>query len=96
MKLMKQAGCRLVTVGFESGSQNILDNMHKGERVEQYYRFARDAKKAGILVHGCIMVGNPGDTRETLAESYEFAKKISCDSMQFYPLYVYPGTEAWH
>ena len=95
MKLMKQAGCRLVTVGFESGSQNILDNMHKGERVEQYYRFARDAKKAGILVHGCIMVGNPGDTRETLAESYKFAKKISCDSMQFYPLYVYPGTEAF-
>lgn len=95
LKLMKDAGCRLVTVGFESGSQNILDNMHKGERVERYYQFAKDARRAGILVHGCIMVGNPGDTRETLAESYEFAKKISCDSMQFYPLYVYPGTEAF-
>jgi len=95
LKLMKQAGCRLVTVGFESGSQNILDNMHKGEKIEKYYQFAEDARKAGILVHGCIMVGNPGDTRETLAESYEFAKKISCDSMQFYPLYVYPGTEAY-
>lgn len=64
LKLMKDAGCRLVTVGFESGSQNILDNMHKGERVERYYQFAKDARMAGILVHGCIMVGNPGDTRE--------------------------------
>ncbi|MCP4977328.1 MAG: radical SAM protein [Maribacter sp.] len=95
LKLMKEAGCRLVTVGFESGSQHILDNMHKGEKVEKYYQFADDARKAGILVHGCIMVGNPGDTKETLAESYEFAKKINCDSMQFYPLYVYPGTEAF-
>lgn len=96
MKLMNEAGCRLVTVGFESGCQHILDNMHKDETVERYYKFAEDAKRAGILVHGCIMVGNPGDTKETLARSYEFAKKINCDSMQFYPLYVYPGTEAYN
>jgi radical SAM superfamily enzyme YgiQ (UPF0313 family) len=93
--LMKRAGCRLVTVGFESGSQEILDAMHKGEKVERYQQFARDARRAGILVHGCIMVGNPGDTRETLQQSYEFACQIDCDSMQFYPLYVYPGTEAY-
>lgn len=95
LKIMKQAGCRLVTVGFESSSQKILDNMHKGEKVERYYQFARDAHRAGIFVHGCIMVGNPGDNKETLEQSYEFAKKINCDSMQFYPLYVYPGTEAY-
>jgi len=95
LKLMKQAGCRLVTVGFESSSQQVLDNMNKGEKVERYYRFAKDARRAGILVHGCIMVGNPGDNRKTLEQSYEFSKKINCDSMQFYPLYVYPGTEAY-
>lgn len=96
LKLMKEAGCRLVTVGFESGSQHILDNMHKGEKIERYYQFAKDTKRAGLLVHGCIMVGNPGDTRETVEESYEFSKRINCDSMQFYPLYVYPGTEAFN
>ncbi|MDR4504190.1 MAG: B12-binding domain-containing radical SAM protein [Candidatus Scalindua sp.] len=95
LKLMKLAGCRLVTAGFESGSQHVLDNMHKGEKVERYYQFAKETRRAGLLVHGCIMVGNPGDTRETVAESYEFAKKMNCDSMQFYPLYVYPGTEAF-
>ncbi|MFH1654811.1 MAG: radical SAM protein [Pseudomonadota bacterium] len=95
LKLMKSAGCRLVTVGFESGCQQILDKMCKGERVEVYYKFADSARKAGVLVHGCIMVGNPGDTKTTLMKSYEFSKKINCDSMQFYPLYVYPGTEAY-
>ena len=95
LKRMKEAGCRLVTVGFESGSQKVLDGMNKGERIDRYYQFAKDAHRAGILVHGCIMVGNPGDNKITLKQSYEFAKKINCDSMQFYPLYVYPGTEAF-
>ena len=95
LKLMKRAGCRLVTVGFESGSQQILDRINKGERIERYFRFAEDARRAGILVHGCVMTGNPGDTPESLKLGYEMAKKIDCDSMQFYPLYVYPGTEAY-
>ena len=95
LKLMKKAGCRLVTVGFESGCQKILDGIQKKEKVDTYYKFVSDARKAGILVHGCIMIGNPGDNKETLKKSYEFAKSINCDSMQFYPLYVYPGTEAY-
>ena len=95
LTLMKKAGCRLVTVGFESGDQTILDGMKKGIRLEKYLDFVRDVKKAGIMAHGCMMVGNPGDTRETLAASYDFAVRANCDSMQFYPLYVYPGTEAY-
>lgn len=95
LKLMRKAGCRLITVGFESANQLILDNIHKGEKVQRYYQFAKDAKKAGILVHGCIMIGNPGDNKEIMKKNYEFACRINCDSMQFYPLYVYPGTEAY-
>lgn len=95
MALMKEAGCRLVTVGFESASQKVLDGMHKGLKLEQSIEFMRYAKKLRILVHGCIMVGNPGETRKTMEESFNFAKKLGCDSMQFYPLIVYPGTEAY-
>jgi len=95
LRLMKEAGCRLVTVGFESGSQAILDNIHKGLRLEQARQFAEDCRRVGILVHGCIMAGNPGETRETIQQSYEFATELNCDSMQFYPLIVYPGTEAF-
>ena len=95
LKKMKKAGCRLVSVGFESGCQNILDNIHKGIKVERYYQFVKDAKRSGILVQGCFMIGNPGDESETLTQSYKFAKNINCDSVRFYPLYLYPGTEAF-
>lgn len=95
MKLMKKAGCRLVTVGFESANQKILDNIHKGIKVEQIREFVKDAKRAGVLVHGCFMAGNPGETKETLEEMLKFAKELNTDTMQFYPLIVYPGTEAY-
>lgn len=95
LSLMRSAGCRLVTVGFESANQAVLEQMHKCEQVENYYRFAEDARKAGIMVHGCLMCGTPGDSPEVQEENYRFAVKINCDSMQFYPLYVYPGTEAY-
>lgn len=95
MRLMKRAGCRLLTVGFESADQEALDRMHKGITVEQIRRFAEDARKAGLLVHGCFIAGNPGETRATLEKSLSLAKELNCDSMQFYPLIVYPGTEAY-
>ena len=92
---MKKAGCRLVTVGFESANQKILNNIHKGINVEQIREFVKNTKKAGILVHGCFMAGNPGETKETLEETLSFAKELNTDTMQFYPLIVYPGTEAY-
>jgi len=92
---MKKAGCQLVTVGFESANQQILDNIHKGIKVKQIREFVKNAKKAEILVHGCFMVGNPGETKETMEEMLNFAKELNCDTMQFYPLIVYPGTEAY-
>ncbi|MBI2846619.1 MAG: radical SAM protein [Chloroflexi bacterium] len=95
MSLMKKAGCKLVTVGFESADQNVLNEMHKGITAKQIRQFVEDAEKAGLLVHGCFMAGNPGETRETLEKTLKFAKELNCDTMQFYPLLVYPGTEAY-
>lgn len=95
LRLLKAAGCRLLCVGFESGDQGVLDAMHKGIQVEQFYEFRRAAQKAGILVHGCFMVGNPGETRETMQKTLELAKALNPDTAQFFPLMVYPGTEAY-
>ena len=95
MKMMKRSGCRLLIVGYESGVQDILDNMHKGLSLERAEAFTIDAHKAGLLIHGCFMLGNPGETRETISRTFAFAKKLKCDSAQFYPLFVYPGTEAY-
>jgi radical SAM superfamily enzyme YgiQ (UPF0313 family) len=95
MRAMKKAGCRLLIVGFESGSQKILDNIHKGIRLEDMTRFNEDAKRAGLLVHGCFMIGNPGETLQTLFKTLDFAKRLNCDTAQFFPLMIYPGTEAY-
>jgi radical SAM superfamily enzyme YgiQ (UPF0313 family) len=95
LKNLRKAGCRLFCVGYESGSQQILDNMKKGLTIEKATEFSMATKKAGIMVHGCFMVGNPGETKETLQETLEYAKKLNPDTAQFYPLMVYPGTEAF-
>lgn len=95
MRLMKKAGCRLLIVGYESGSQRVLDGMDKKIKLEDSLEFARNARRAGLLVHGCFMVGNPGETEETMRRTFEFAVKLDPDSAQFYPLFVYPGTRAY-
>lgn len=95
LKLMKKAGCELISVGFESASQSVLDNIKKQLQVSDYPQFMRAAKHAGLLVKGCFMFGNPGDTRQTIKESYKLAKTLDCDFIRFYPLYLYPGTESY-
>jgi radical SAM superfamily enzyme YgiQ (UPF0313 family) len=93
MKRMRRAGCRLLVTGFESGDPQILRNMQKGFTVEQAQQFMRDARAAGLLVHGCFVVGNPGETRQTMERTLEFAKALMPDSAQFYFVHPYPGTE---
>jgi anaerobic magnesium-protoporphyrin IX monomethyl ester cyclase len=93
LRIMKKAGCRLLCVGFESGDQRILDNIRKSMTLDKIRQFVKDARRAGVLVHGCFMVGNRGETRETLAATLAFANEISPDTAQFFPIMVYPGTE---
>jgi len=95
MQWMKKAGCRLVIVGFESGSNEILKLMKKGVKVEQF-KAAENARKAGLLIHACYMMGNRGETLKTMNETLTLAKKLNTDTAQFFPLMVYPGTEAYN
>jgi anaerobic magnesium-protoporphyrin IX monomethyl ester cyclase len=95
MRLMRRAGCRLLCVGIESGNQKVLDGIGKKITVEQIRRFASDAKKAGVLIHGCFLVGGPGETPETLKETLSFAIALEPDTAQFFPISYYPGTRAY-
>ncbi len=95
LKKMKEAGCRLMCVGFESPTQEVLNNIHKRTTKELQMNFMKDSKKAGLLVNGCMILGLPGDTRETVKQTIEFSKKLNPDTMQFYSPYAYPGTEMW-
>ena len=93
---MKKAGCRLLCVGFESGSQQVLNDVRKGNTLNRMEEFMANAKKAGVLVHGCFMVGNPLDSDETIRATIEMAKDLNPDSAQFFPIMVYPGTGSYN
>lgn len=95
MLKIKAAGCRQLCVGFESGDQQTLDSMKKGIKMERMRQFMRDAKKAGLLIHGCFMVGFPGETLAKVESSVDLAIQLKPDTVQFYPVMVYPGTEAY-
>lgn len=95
MRVMKASGCRCMCVGFESGSQTLLNTIKKKMDTEKMLRFMEDARRAGILVHGCFMVGHPGETQETMQQTLDLAKRLNPDTAQFYPIMIYPGTEAY-
>ena len=93
--MMKKAGCRLMVAGFESGNPQILKNIKKGTTPDQGRRFTADARRADVLVHGCFIAGQPGETRDTLDETLQYALSLDLDTAQFFPMQVYPGTEAY-
>lgn len=90
--MMKKAGCRELLVGFESGVQEILDKMNKNITVGDSYRFMEEARKAGFQVHGCFVIGLPGETEETAMKTIEFALSLGCDTVQFSGAVPFPGT----
>jgi len=69
--------------------------MHKGLKVEQFHAFRRAAQRARVMVHGCFLAGNPGETIESLERTLSIAKRLNPDTAQFFPLMVYPGTEVF-
>ena len=95
LKVLKDNGLRLLLVGFESGNQHILNNIKKGTRIDRARQFMRDCHALGILVHGTFIVGLPGETRETIATTIEFAKQIDPYSLQVSLAAPYPGTELY-
>ena len=95
LKAMKEAGCRLLIVGFESGDQQILKNIKKGATVERARAFVKDCKKLGLVVHGDFILGLPGETKETIRRTIDFAKELNVETIQVSVAHAYPGTELY-
>lgn len=93
MRLMKQAGCRLLDVGYESGSDVILRNIKKGITTEESRQFTEDAKRAGLMILADFIFGMPGETLETAEQTIRFAKEIRPNIVQFAVATPIPGTE---
>ncbi|MBX7221763.1 MAG: hopanoid biosynthesis associated radical SAM protein HpnJ [Blastocatellia bacterium] len=95
LKAMKEAGCRLMIVGFESGDDQILKNIKKGATAEMGRKFMKNCKKLGLVVHGDFILGLPGETRETIEKTIKYAKELDCETIQVSIAHAYPGTELY-
>jgi hopanoid biosynthesis associated radical SAM protein HpnJ len=95
LKAMADAGARLFIVGFESGDPQILKNIKKGATVEQAREFTKNCKKVGIRVHGDFIIGLPGETKETIQRTLDFARELDVETIQVSIAHAYPGTELY-
>jgi anaerobic magnesium-protoporphyrin IX monomethyl ester cyclase len=102
LSTLHRAGARLFCVGFESGDVEVIHGMKKNnddrrdaKYHEEAHRFVRRCQKAGIMVHGCFMVGNLNETPASMEKTLKFAKELRPDTAQFFPIMVYPGTTAY-
>jgi hopanoid biosynthesis associated radical SAM protein HpnJ len=93
LKAMREAGCRLMIVGYESGDPQILKNIKKGATVDMARRFTENAHKLGLTIHGDFIVGLPGETRHSIRNTIDFAKRLDCETIQVSIAHPYPGTE---
>ncbi len=93
LKVLKESGLRLLMVGYESGSDEILVNVKKGISTEMARRFTKDCKSLGIAIHGTFCLGLPGETSETIEKTIKYACQLDPDTIQVSIAAPYPGTE---
>lgn len=95
-KLMKEAGCQRVKLGFESGSNRILKQVKKLETKEEMLHGAKLLKDAGVPFTAYFMTGFPGETDEDVRKTIDFAKEIKADYYSLSVLAPYYGTELYN
>lgn len=94
--LMARSGCKGVFLGIESGSPTILENMNKAATVEKYAEGIMLLKQHAILTFASFIIGFPGETDETVAETAAFIRENKPDYYRAQPWYCEPGTPILH
>ena len=92
LSLRKLAGGRNLHVRYESGDPAVLRRIKKGLSVARMTSFTRDAKKAGLRIHGDFAIGFPGETPENALKTIEWACRMNPDTAQFQLMIPFPGT----
>jgi anaerobic magnesium-protoporphyrin IX monomethyl ester cyclase len=92
VKLMAQAGLKQVFVGFESGSQEVLDGFGKNLDVDKAFRAVEILRKYKISVWASFIIGALNETKKMIKQTIKFANKLNPDFTQFGILTPYPGT----
>ncbi|VAX35029.1 hypothetical protein MNBD_UNCLBAC01-1793 [hydrothermal vent metagenome] len=96
LDLMRESGCRMLMTGFEFGYDDGLKAINKGGvSVAMARKYAHRAHDLGFTIHGCFMIGAPGETKETAQQTIDFAKSLPMDTMQITGMACYPGTSLY-
>ncbi len=93
LALMKKSGCYLIDFGIESANNQILKNIRKGETIEQIDMAINLAHEAGMITQGNFIFGLPGETKETIKETIDYAVNSKLDRAGFFALRLLPGSD---
>lgn len=96
LKAMKQAGCKRVAFGIESGDEEIIKNIDKKLSLKKVFNAISEAKKAGLSTMGFFMFGNPGENKTTMEKTIQFALKLDPDVAHFSIATPFPGTQFYY
>jgi len=94
-KRLYKAGCRSIAFGIESGSQKILDTINKGVTVEQNKKALQDARKAGLIAKAYLMVGAPGEDKQSIEDTKQFIRESDPDQFTLFTFVPLPGCAVW-
>ena len=92
LQLLKKAGCSLLSIGIESGCQEILDKMGKRITIGQIENAISMINKVGIQIYAYYVIGLPWESKETIEKTYKFAKKLNTHFASFYTATALMGT----
>ena len=96
VRLMKSVGLYSISLGLESGSPKILDEMNKRLDIKKVEKNVRDIIKEGITVHASFIVGMPSETEKTIDETINYIKRIGLLKLNVGILTPFPGTEIYN
>jgi hypothetical protein len=95
LRLMKRAGCRLVKVGVESGSTEVLKQSGKGISTETTRRLMTNIHRVGLASHAHVMLGMPGDTSESIDATMSFVLDLEPTTLDVGVCTPLPGSRLW-
>ncbi len=95
LEKMKRTGCRYISYGVESGDQSMLDRMNKRITLNEVQEALLLTKEAGIDMYAFFLIGYPGDTVETVEQSFKLIRETGLTGVSFAIVIPLPGTTLW-
>ncbi len=94
LEAMKKAGCKLITFGIESGSEEMLKHIKKGITKQQALDAIRTTREVGIIAWAFYILGLPGETEQTIDETIKFSREVDSDLVEYHHYLSFLGLDA--